>query len=246
MIGPVTTPAATAIAAVAVIAVGLVAGRLARRAADEDHRRRDGVAPPPGMIIEVVTAVVLLVVVARFGIGWEVAPYVVVVTALIALSVADLRSHRIPDRILFPSIGISALVMTAAAAALGEPERLGWALSGAAGYGAVLLAVHLASPDGMGRGDVKLALLLGAAIGWLRAPAFDTALLVVWSLLAASALGLGGAVIARVVSRSGSMARIGRVVDDAGRSLRRVRVPFGPALSGATIGIVVLSDTLLG
>ena len=40
-----------------------------------------------------------------------------------------------------------------------------WLLA-ALGAAAVLLAATLAYPDGMGMGDVKLALLLGAMLGW--------------------------------------------------------------------------------
>jgi leader peptidase (prepilin peptidase)/N-methyltransferase len=48
----------------------------------------------------------------------------------------------------------------------GPVRRLEGALVGAAAYGVVLLALHLIAPRALGFGDVRLATLVGAVVGW--------------------------------------------------------------------------------
>ena len=215
------------------VPVGLLAGRLARRAADLDRARRSDTPATRGVTIELATAGILGAVAARFGLSWDAAPYVVVVTTLVAVTVTDLRDRRVPDRVVYPSMAASAAVMAGAALLLDEPERLLWGAFGAAALGGTLLVVHLVRPDGLGRGDVKLAVVLGAAVGWLRPPWLDGLLLVAWTLLLASVFGLCGAVLGARAS---------------GRGRRRwstVAVPFAPALSAATLGVVLFAEVLL-
>ena len=105
------------------------------------------------------------------------------VVVLMVLSVIDARTHRLPDRIVLPSIAI-ALVWSAIWAALdGGLQRLLVPLCGAAVYFGVLLLVHLVSPRGMGFGDVKLAALLGVMLGWCTSSTVAAATLVLWALL---------------------------------------------------------------
>jgi leader peptidase (prepilin peptidase)/N-methyltransferase len=72
--------------------------------------------------------------------------------------VIDLEHRIVPNRIVLPA---AALVLVARTALDPSPK---WVLGGlgAAGF---LLAAALAYPGGMGMGDVKLALLLGAMLG---------------------------------------------------------------------------------
>ena len=77
---------------------------------------------------------------------------------LVAVSGTDIEHHIIPNRIVLPA---AVLVLAANTALHLSPE---WALAalGASGF---LFAAALAYPKGMGMGDVKLALLMGAALG---------------------------------------------------------------------------------
>jgi len=77
---------------------------------------------------------------------------------LVVLSAIDLTHRIVPNRIVLPA----ALVVLVAQTAL-EPSPE-WAL-GALGAAGFLFAAALAYPAGMGMGDVKLALLLGAMLG---------------------------------------------------------------------------------
>lgn len=77
---------------------------------------------------------------------------------LAALSCYDIRRRRLPNALTLT--GAAAILSAAALAGRGAP-----ALAGAGGLTAIYLAVHWVSPGGMGAGDVKLALGLGALTG---------------------------------------------------------------------------------
>jgi leader peptidase (prepilin peptidase)/N-methyltransferase len=77
---------------------------------------------------------------------------------LVTLSAIDLRRRIVPNRIVIPAAAIVLVAHTAI-----DPS-VEWALAalGASGF---LFAAALAYPKGLGMGDVKLALLLGAMLG---------------------------------------------------------------------------------
>ncbi len=80
------------------------------------------------------------------------------VCVLAAISVVDIRRRIVPNRIVLPAAAVVLVARTAV-----HPSVV-WL---AAGLGAALflLAAAVAKPGGMGMGDVKLALLLGFAVG---------------------------------------------------------------------------------
>jgi leader peptidase (prepilin peptidase) / N-methyltransferase len=80
------------------------------------------------------------------------------VAVLVVVSVVDLKQRIIPNRIVLPA---AAVVL--AARTIVHPSLV-WLVAGA-GAAAFLLAAAIARPGGMGMGDVKLALLLGVAVG---------------------------------------------------------------------------------
>jgi leader peptidase (prepilin peptidase)/N-methyltransferase len=142
----------------------------------------------------------------------------------IALAAIDLDTRRLPNAIVLPSYPVLALLLVLASAL----EADWWALARAGMGGAALwllyFLVMLAKPGGMGFGDVKLAGLLGAALGW-----FGWGSLVVGAF---SAFLLGG------------LFSVGLLL--AGRAGRKSAIPFGPwMLLGAWIGIF-LGEALWG
>ena len=108
--------------------------------------------------VELATAGLVAACFVAFGLSGEafVASFFCVV--LVVLSAIDLTHRIVPNRIVLPA----ALVVLVAQTAL-EPSPE-WAL-GALGAAGFLFAAALAYPAGMGMGDVKLALLLGAMLG---------------------------------------------------------------------------------
>jgi leader peptidase (prepilin peptidase) / N-methyltransferase len=97
---------------------------------------------------------------AEFGITPRAFIAGVFVVALVAVCVTDLERRIIPNRIVLPATAI----VFAAQIALAPERAFEWTL--AALLAASILALPLlVAPGGMGMGDVKLALLLGAMLG---------------------------------------------------------------------------------
>lgn len=99
---------------------------------------------------------------------WALAPALTVFAVVGGvLAVIDARTHRLPDAVLVPGAGAVLLLLVGAAVTVGEPLRAVGVAGGAAGAFLACLAVHLARPDAFGGGDVKLAALCGAVLGWV-------------------------------------------------------------------------------
>jgi leader peptidase (prepilin peptidase) / N-methyltransferase len=108
--------------------------------------------------VELITAVLIAGCVFAFGLSAEAAIAAFFCSVLVAVSAIDLEHRIIPNRIVLPA---TVLVLVANTMRDLSPE---WALAALGGSG-FLLAAALAYPAGMGMGDVKLALLMGAALG---------------------------------------------------------------------------------
>ncbi len=110
-------------------------------------------------LVELATALLVAGCVWRFGLSAEAAVAALFCSALVAVSATDLEHGVVPNRIVLPAAAAVLVAQT-----LLDPG-VEWLLA-ALGAAAVLLVATLAYPDGMGMGDVKLALLLGAMLGW--------------------------------------------------------------------------------
>ena len=108
--------------------------------------------------VELLTAVLIAGCVFAFGLTAEAAVAAFFCAVLVAVSAIDLEHRIIPNRIVLPA---TVIVLVANTARDLTPE---WAIAalGASGF---LLAAALIYPAGMGMGDVKFALLMGAALG---------------------------------------------------------------------------------
>jgi leader peptidase (prepilin peptidase)/N-methyltransferase len=108
--------------------------------------------------VELATALLVAACAWRFGLTGEAAVAAFFCAVLVAVTATDLTHRIVPNRIVVPAAAIVLLAHTAL-----EP-RPEWALA-ALGASFFLFAAALAYPAGMGMGDVKLALLMGAALG---------------------------------------------------------------------------------
>src|ERR671925_2130227 len=108
--------------------------------------------------VELATALLVVGCVVKFGLSLDALVAAFVCAALVAVSATDLEHRIVPNRIVVPA---AALVLAANTALHPSPE---WAIAAVGASGFLLLAA-LAYPAGMGMGDVKLALLMGAALG---------------------------------------------------------------------------------
>lgn len=134
----------------------------------------------------------------------------------IALALIDLDTHRLPNALTYPSAIVLTVMLAGASIVEGDWAPFGRALLGAAVLGLGYLVLAVAVPNGMGLGDVKLAVVLGLPLAYLG-----------WGPLAVGAFG------AFLVG--GSVAVVLLLV---GRTTLRGGIPFGPSmLTGAWIGI---------
>ncbi|MBW4094056.1 MAG: prepilin peptidase [Acidobacteria bacterium] len=136
----------------------------------------------------------------------------------IRLAVIDIRTHRLPNKLLFPAYGIAGSLLFLAAALSGEWAVVLRLLAGGLVLGAGYLLLHALYPPGLGRGDVKLAGVLGMYLGYLGWP------LLLWATMLTFVLGgLWGMVL--ILSRRGSGAS---------------RIAFGPfMLAGALVTMLL-------
>lgn len=84
----------------------------------------------------------------------------------VILSVIDALTHRLPDRYVLPGYPIAAVLLTVAALASGTAARLVPTAGGALSLFAFYLLLRMLRPAAMGGGDVKLAGVVGAYLGF--------------------------------------------------------------------------------
>ncbi|MDG4760920.1 A24 family peptidase [Micromonospora sp. WMMD710] len=153
-------------------------------------RCRARVGPPAATIeLAVLGAVVLLLSVGppvgplwalAWWLGWTI-PAVVV----------DLAVHRLPDRLTLPAAAGTWLLL--GLAVLGEATLGSWLRAIAAGTGLALLfaaSTLLLGRRGFGLGDAKLALSVGALLGWYGWPVLLLGMLLAFGLSALVSVGL--------------------------------------------------------
>lgn len=107
--------------------------------------------------------------------GWPVAvvltvTFLLVALACVSLAAMDLDVHRLPDRIMWPTMGTLALGVTLAALVGGGLDpwlRSILAALASGGFYLILALLSLARGSlALGLGDVKLAVVLGGTLGW--------------------------------------------------------------------------------
>jgi leader peptidase (prepilin peptidase)/N-methyltransferase len=221
---------AVIVAAAGAVPLGALAGRALDHLAPRVPRRSPvpsagpaAPAPVPSRALgaplpEVAGGLVAGLLVLRFGLAPQLPAWLWWALVALLLAVVDLRERVLPNRVLLPGTAVAALLLTAAAAADGTWAALVRALAAAAVSFAVLLAMAVAAPAGLGMGDAKLAGFLGLYLGWLGWPPVLSGLLLGFVL----------------------QALIGLALLAARRAGRRTELPFGPALlAGALVAALL-------
>ncbi|MFF1689167.1 MULTISPECIES: prepilin peptidase [unclassified Streptomyces] len=192
---------------------GLAGGWLGRaRCAD------DGRYGPRTALVSLTTALVCAALAAATGARPELAAWLLLAPVGVLLATVDFRVRRLPDVLTLPLAAASLALLGLAALA---PEHAGqWraALFGSLALGCGYAVLFLVNPNGMGFGDVKLALGLGAVLGWYG---WGVVFIGTFAGFLFAALYGAGLVIAR-------------------RAGRRTAIPFGPfLLAGALAGVLM-------
>ena len=155
--------------------------------------------------VELATAALVAACFWHFGLTGDALVAAYFCAVLVALSAIDVERRILPNAIVLPSF----VLVLSAQIALHPDQTLEWVL-GALGASLFLFAALLAYPKGMGMGDVKLALLLGAMLGKLVGVGLMLGML--------SALGLSVVLFAQ-----------------HGAAARKMAIPFGPFLAFGSI-----------
>ncbi len=178
-------------------------------------------------MVDAALVVVFVALGIRFGFSPMLAPYLLLGTVLVILSVIDVETHLLPNIIVWPSIFAGLFLILIMSGELDYIDGINSALLGAAIFGGFIGAAHVVYEQGMGRGDVKLSVLLGLFVGWIQPSLVDATRLVLYSILLAL---LGGGILGLVYN----------VVRRKGRA----EIPFGPALAVASLVIVLISPAV--
>ena len=174
-------------------------------------------------LIETLTGVVFLLVAFRFGASWSLPAELAFSAGLLALAAVDLEKYLLPRAILYPTLLLVAVGLLVAAGVQGQWRRLGTAvICGLVAFG-FFFAINWVRPAWMGFGDVRLAGLIGLALGWLGAWT------VVVGFMAANLLG--------------ALLGIGLMV--AGRASRRTQLPYGVFLAAGSLLAVLLAAPIV-
>lgn len=166
--------------------------------------------------VELITGAIFVIVALAVPLG-ALPAYLWLAGAGVALAGIDLDVKRLPNAIVYPSIAVVGVWLVAFGLIAGDPRQAGRTVLAGLALGAFFGLIHLVAPRGMGMGDVKLAVLIGMALGWLG-----------WAQV------LVGAFLAFLLG-----AVVGVALMASGRAGRKTALPFGPfMLLGCLIGIV--------
>ena len=164
-------------------------------------------------MVEAITGVLFGAAALAFGPTRQAVVAAALLAALLAITMIDLERQIIPDTITLPGILAGVLANLATGRVSWLESLLGIAVGGGVFMAIALVGSWLAGQDAMGGGDIKLAAMLGAFLGWK---------VLLFSLFFSA---LGGGILAAILMGSGLRGR-------------KDPLPFGPFLAaGGAVGI---------
>ncbi|MEU5455842.1 prepilin peptidase [Streptomyces globisporus] len=172
----------------------------------------------PTTLAPLVTALACVALAAATGARPELGGWLALAPVAVLLAVVDLRVHRLPDPLTLPLAAAAVLLLGGAALLPGHAGSWTSGLLGGLALGGFYLLLFLINPNGMGFGDVKLALALGVALGWYG-----------WTVLFVG--GFAGFLFGAAYGLALVLLR---------RAGRRTGIPFGPfMIAGALTGVLL-------
>jgi leader peptidase (prepilin peptidase) / N-methyltransferase len=118
-------------------------------------------------VTELMAAAVTGLLFARFGTNPAVAAFAYLGMIAVALTELDLTVQRLPDRLTLPTYPALIVLLGLAAVFDGNGAAAVRAILGGLVLGAANQLLGLANAGQLGGGDIKLAGLVGLALGWL-------------------------------------------------------------------------------
>ena len=167
---------------------------------------------PAYLLVELITAFTWAGTAWLWGEQWVLIAHLWLVALTVVLSMVDLFSYRLPNRILIPGKAVGMVLLAGGAGLDGRTADLVEAVAAGIGYFLALLIPALITGGAIGMGDVKLAVLLGLFAGYQG-----------WRTVVTAAVGamlLAGGVAVVLMA--------------LGRITRRDHLPFGPFMVAGT------------
>ncbi|MFI1780354.1 prepilin peptidase [Streptomyces rubiginosohelvolus] len=172
----------------------------------------------PTTLAPLVTVLACVALAAATGARPELVGWLALAPVAVLLAVVDRRVHRLPDLLTLPLAAAAVLLLGGAALLPGHAGSWTSGLLGGLALGGFYLLLFLINPNGMGFGDVKLALALGVALGWYG-----------WTVLFVG--GFAGFLFGAAYGLALVLLR---------RAGRRTGIPFGPfMIAGALTGVLL-------
>ena len=167
-------------------------------------------------VVELVTALLFAGVAVRFGFSWAIPVFLIFFAGLFALSWIDVEHLVLPKRVVYVQLSLVTAALLGDAIATHQWHRLIVALACSLVWFALFFFLNFIDPHWLGFGDVRLALTLGLALGWLGVA--DAIL----GFFAANLIG----------------AAVGIALIAAGKIERSRRIPYGVFLTfGAAVAV---------
>jgi leader peptidase (prepilin peptidase)/N-methyltransferase len=165
-------------------------------------------------LVEAITGVAFPLAFWRFGLDWPLLVAWAFIAAMVAVAFIDYDHMIIPNKIVLPG----AVVGLVASVAI-HPQRWWVYVAGSLGAAGFLFLAAMIWPGGMGPGDIKMALFMGAVLGAY----------VMVALFAAFFFGaIVGVFLLLVQKRS-----------------RKEKIAFGPYLALGAVVAILVGETLL-
>lgn len=156
------------------------------------------------------------------GAGWfAFICWLVFVVGFVALAVYDFKWFLLPNVIVFPLMGLAAILVVGRLVLGGTLDQALGSLAGAAViWGLFYFIFYISKGEWIGFGDVKLAVILGVLAGGI----------------------LPALILLFLASFIGIIVSLPMVI--AGKAGRKSHVPFGPMLIAATVIVVLFGGNI--
>jgi leader peptidase (prepilin peptidase)/N-methyltransferase len=172
-------------------------------------------------LVELMNGAAYLFLYWMYGFSFVFAGYAIMTSILLAIFFIDIDFQIIPDLLSLPGIGLG-LILSILPGGIGIIQAVvGLVVGGGMLYLAAIMGELIFKKESMGGGDIKMAAMLGAFLGWQK---------IIFIFIAGSFVGLIVSLIIMLFSKKARETRV---------------IPFGPYLAIAAIIATIWGDRLI-